>query len=141
MHCSTMAPTGLWEELKQFFPPLQSMGSGTPVSLPRNNLLQTPSFRHDPAPEGEKSHPAATRSRNVVSPPHKRAVITIQLETSFSITTALCSTVFIFHSNILEEEHTFFATLVSVICTKKTLPRVFTAKQTSSSCGKQKLFL
>lgn len=128
VHCSTMAPTGLAEELKHFFPPLESMGSGTPVSLCQETIC----FRHDPSdmilPQREKkSRLVPTGSRNVVRPPHKKAVITIQLETPHSIMTALCSTVSILLSNILEEEHTSFATLVSVICIKNPVPRVFTA--------------
>lgn len=86
------------------------------LSLPRNNLLQTPSFRHDPAPEG-KNH-ALLPSGAEISPAHKKAVITIQLETPHSVITALHSAVRILLSNILEEEHTSFATLVSVIWIK-----------------------
>lgn len=56
VHCSTMAPTGLAEELKHFFPPLESMGSGTPVSLCQETIC----FRHDPSdmilPQREKNH-------------------------------------------------------------------------------------
>lgn len=102
-HRSTTAPTGLPEELKHIFPPPQSMGSGIPVSLSAkkqsasHTILQTWS-----CPRGEKkpkkSRLVAIRSRNVVNPPPKKAVITIQLETPHSIITALCSAVFIYPS-------------------------------------------
>lgn len=144
VHCSTAMPTKLLEESKHFFPTPQSTGSGTLASL----FQEATCFRHDPASESKKksnkSHLVAISSRNAGSPHQKKAVITIQLETTHPASLWHFAELYLCFIPIYWEHCTLTscAVLLSVIiCIRNQFPRVFTAQQTSSACGKQNLCL
>lgn len=126
---------GLLEESKHFFPPPQSMGSGTLVSLCQEAIC----FRQDPAQRRKKlnknnkkkiSHLAAISSRNAGSPYHKKVVITIQLETPRATSLWHFAELYLCFIPTYWDQSTLtsFAALLSVIiCTRNPVPGVLTA--------------